>query len=367
MIGIEGQFIFDLKTELNSSLVQYSELISFTSIEECGLLLPVFKISLIISDIKNLSYFHEGSIIKLAIGKTKKDLKYINLQVVQISETLESAKNLSIVATLYKPSYSRTTKIRPFSNKTTVEVLKEIVGAYFEIESNISISSDRRNWFQFGLSDKNFVEFLWLNSSISSGILALGCSATDNKFIIKDIIKEFTKSSYDFRASYKQQNKEDFQISNIFGTSGSYGFYNSWKAHNKTGFNFNPSTSEFESFDFGISSLLSTSNKISNNDEVEKDMVDITYSSDFSYSRAKKYNLFALSNYSKYQIEVESVGYFHEIKLLDKIYLDLKEQSKNNEEYFSGNYLVSRVVRSIVNNQYSTKVTLTRESPGNLR
>lgn len=370
MIGVEGQYVFDLRTELDVPLVRTNELLSLSIIEECGLLLPVFKIHLLLSDIKNLSYLHEGSIIKLALGKNKKDLKYINLQIFQAFKETTNDPKISLVATLYKPTFSKTSKTKVFPNSTSIDLITSIADQYFEIESNSPIAQDRKSWCQFGISDKLFLEHLWFNSNLSTGILGIGCSSIDNIFVVKDIIKIFTTSGYDHKASYhikENENETDFKISKITGASASTGFYNSWQANNKTLINFNPSTDQFEIKNLEIETMLSTSEKTSKNEEVEKDVPKISFTSQNNFFDSKKYNLFILSNYSKFQIELDADGQYHKVKLLDKIYLDLGSESSANKEYYSGNYVVSRVVRSIISNRYNTKVALTREAPGNLR
>ena len=83
-IGVENQFIFDLQTELGSSIINANSLQTFTSIESGDLLLPTFKILFLLNDIKNLSYFNEGAMLKLAFGKDKKTTNYINLQILNV-------------------------------------------------------------------------------------------------------------------------------------------------------------------------------------------------------------------------------------------------------------------------------------------
>jgi len=367
MIGIDGQWIFDLADENQKSLIKVKDLQSFVAIEECGLLLPVFKISFILNDIKSLSYMNEGAILKVALGKNIKDLKYINLQILQVSESTNDAKIIYLTATLYKPTYSKTSKCKVYSNKTSVELLKQIISQYFEIISNTSISTDRKDWTQFGISDKNFVEYLWFNSHIDNGFLSLGCSAIENKFIIKDIVKSFTSASYDYKMGYTKTEDKDLLISAISGSAGNYGFYNTWAANDTTILNFNPSTNSFFTKECKMNTLLSTTDKNSKNTKIEKNINKISLHANNNYAQAKVYNMFALSNYSKYSLEVTTIGEFNPIKLLDKIYLDLNKETKGNEEYFSGNYLVTRVVRIIQDNAVATKITISRESPGNIK
>ena len=367
MIGIEGQYVFDLRTQLDVPLVRSKELLHLSIIEECGLLLPIFKISLLLSDIKNLSYLHEGSIIKLALGQDKKELKYINLQIFQAFKEVKDDPKIHIQATLYKPTFSKTTKTQVYPNSTSIQLLTSIADKYFEVESNSPTAGDKKDWCQFGISDKLFMEHLWLNSNLSNGVIALGCPSIDNIFVIKDIIKSFTSSDFDYKASYNPRSNRDFKISKITGVNAPTGFYNSWQSNNKTLINFNPSTCLFETKNIQIETMLSTSEKTSKNLEIEKDISKMSVTSQNNYYDAKKYNLFLLSNYSKFQIEIDSDGQYHQIKLLDKIFVDLGDDVKLNKEYYSGNYIVSRVVRSIVNDRYNTRVILTREAPGNLR
>lgn len=365
MIGINESWVLDIQTELGIPLIAMQELQSFTSIEECSLLLPIFKISFTLSNIKNLSYLNEGAILKVALGKTIKDLKYLNLQILQITESTNTQRDITLVATLYKPSYSKSNKILVHKNITSVELIHKLAGAYFDVESNVALSSDRKDWPQFGLSDKTFIEYLWLNSHLSNGILATACSALENKFIIKDIIKEFTKGDYDFRIGYSKKTDKDILISQIFGSMANYGFYNSWATNETTLLNYNKKEDSFDIKTLSQTSLLSTSDKHILNSNVEKDIAKPSFYSDSVYSQSKKSNIFGLTNYAKYQIELKTVGQFSDIKLLDSAYLDLNNETKGNEEYFSGNYLVTRVVRHISDSNISTKLVLSRESPGN--
>ncbi len=368
MIGVSGQYLFSLETELGQPIVDVNSLVSFNSIESCDLLMPVFKIMFFLNDNKNLGYFNEGSIIKLALGKDKKTLTYINLQVTKIQESTSQERFINMEATLYKPTYSKNTKTLLHKNKTSVEIINQIAKEYFTINSNISISSDRRNWVQFGVSDKSFVEHLWMNSYLDNGILATGVCSIDNIFVMKDLIKLFTSSDYDYKMSFTVgDKKKEIGISNILQTSGSYAFFNSWKAYPRYSINYNILTDTFDDYSFKLNNLSSLSDKNNVNSKVTKEIKNITTYSDSKYSFSKEYNLFALSNYSKYSIEVSCIGEFIPIKLLDKIYLDLDKNNLDNQEYFSGNYVVCKVVRNISNNKIITKVQLCRESPGRVK
>lgn len=370
MIGIDGQFLLDIKSEeLNKDLSYFGKLHSFVAIEECGLLLPVFNICFSLKDLKNLSYFHEGSIIKAAFGKNKKDLKYINLHVIECSilDSSTEEKVIKLVATLFKPTYSKNTKIKIYKNKCSLDVMKSILNEYFQVKTNLDLTSDRQNWIQYGISDKAFVEYLWYNSYLDNGFLALGCSAIDNMYVIKDIVKEFTKLEYDYRFANGKKDSKDVVISKVRSSKGNFGFYNTWAANDFDSLNYNLSTDTFSSKSYTINTLLSTSNKNPRNSLVEKNVSKITLFANDKYSKSKKYNIFALANYSKYNVEIELIDELYPIKLLDKIYLDLNKEIETNSEFFSGNYLVTSVVRSIANNTCITKVILTRESPGNLR
>lgn len=364
IIGVQNQFIFDLVAESGTSLIDVNSLVSFTSIESCDLLLPLFKVSFLLKDNKQLPYLNEGAKLKVAFGKDVNTTNYINLQINKILESTTEANLILIEATLYKPTYSKDPKVTVFKNKTSVEVIKNVVSPYFNVVSNIDFSADRRDWFQFGISDKTFVEYLWLNSTLNNGFLGIGVSSLDNIFIVKDLVKVCSSSSYDFRASYTSEKPNEIRITSILGTQGNYAFYNTWKAYPRYSMNYNVLTDSFDDLDFKINNLLSTTNKTGVNKNVTSYISDITMYSDSNLSFAKEYNLFALSSYSKYSIELQCVGDFIPVKLLDKVFLDLDRNDPDNKEYFSGNYLVCKVVRNVSDNKILTKISLCRESPG---
>lgn len=365
-IGVEGQFIFDIRTETGEDIVKYGELKSFTAIESCTLLLPAFRLTITLQDLASISYFNEGAILKVALAKVKEDLKYIDLQILKYEDMgIQDGKALTLTCTLYKPTYSKQTRSRVFSNKTSIEVLKTVLETYFDVESNIKLTSDRKSWAQTGISDKSFVDKVWQNSYLDSGFLALGCCALDDKYVVKDIIKMFAEQKYDYKVSTQIEDPEkDIVISGPVVTSAEFGFYNSGFANDKILLNFNPVTEEFINKSVTIDALLSTSDKISKNKKTGKDVERIkNFDNDFSF-KSRKYNILALTNYSKFTLEVSSQGMFHPVKLLDKVFLDVKDVDMESREFWSGNYIVTKVIRNIQDNKFSTLIRISRESSG---
>ena len=365
MIGIEGQFLLDLKTEVGDSLFKFGEVLSFSCIEDTSIHLPIFNFTFVLNDLSQAAFLNSGSQLQLGLSKERKDLKYIVIKVLQVSEiSIQDSKAFNIAATLYVPEYDSFQRTRVFSQKTSISILKEVLSSYFEVESNISLTNDRKNWIQSGISDKLFMEHVWFNSYLDSGFLALGCPALEDIYVVKDIVKLFSQSSYDYKAVEEgEYDSDDFLITSVSTSAANYSFFDVDLAKPKQTLSYNPLTETFLEKEITIDTLLSTADKISRNAKSGTGYERLKINTNNNHFKSKNYNLLALSNYSKVNLILSSLGQFHPVKLLDKVYVNLKP-SRDSGEFWSGNYIVRKVVRSMENSKFSTKVVLTRESHG---
>ena len=364
MIGVEGQYIFKFSIGSKKDFIATNDLERFVIIEECGNVLPTWEIEFSSEDKELLEVFHEGNPLEVSYGVTKDDMVDTKLSISKKVVSRYGDQKYYFIAkgVYYALSYITTPQIQVTDKKSGLEVVKSIAGNHFEMDASKETSSDKQNWIQPNVSDKQFVEEVWKHSWLPNSFVGIGIT-TDGKFIIRDMKKQM-KKDYDFNFSNKAEDGIKYLGNLTIESNG--GFLNTWMGYEREKFLYALEKGEVNKEKEKLKTIIT--DKFLRNSDVKKrssehDMLSENVHE--NYWNAYLRNLGGLALFSTESIELSFLNDLKHIKVLDNVMLKEDEPDSDKEKssiYQSGKFLVGLVSRSLSSNMFTTTVQLYRES-----
>lgn len=367
MIGSEGQYLFKFSIGDKENFISNTSLEYFTVIEEAGNLLPTWEITFTTLDYEVLSVFNSGNDFEISYGVT--------LDSLQDSKLLISTKKIGhignnkyqIIANgIYSqlPYISKPNKFIS-DKKSGIEVIKDIIGNYFVPDFNIDKSEDSQYWIQPNITDKAFVDNLWLHSYKKDSFIGTSIGL-DGKFRVRDIKKAAEEDPvFNFTPIIEKDN--DIPYMGDYVLLSEAGFIDCWVGYGKEKMISNLEESTYEFVNESYKPFLALTPNISLRAEVEKKAAIEGIHNENThpkYWNAALRNVTGLALFSRESNILSFEGRLLDIHPFDVVLF--KDVEINNtgqsSEYFSGLYLVGKVSISISNKSITTTLQLFRES-----
>lgn len=373
MIGVNGQFLLVFGLNSLSGFIRLEDFRSFYVKEEAGNNLPSFKLSFD-CDTAILGMLNESSNLAISMGSSMNDLVTTTLYITEMETgRIGDRRRVVCQGMLATPGYLQNRRTGITSKKSGVEVVKDVASRYFNFDTNINQSSDKQNWIQNNLPDKQFLSNAWLRSDLPGSYPAVAVSALNNTFILRDV-KKLTSSN----PIWYFQPTDEGAGGNVIPYHGDYsvknmsGFVNSWAGYERKQavFNIDKGLADMigglaENFMAGASSLMQrgASGGI---DAIGKSLFTVaTANMHANYHQAHANNMRQLAIASSFKVSLGYTKIFAPIRVLDTaFFMEDSTATSGAAEYASGDYLVSKVERFFTAYQHGTKVELTREGPG---
>jgi len=366
-IEVQGQILLRFSVADYTDFIQESDLSVFLMIEESGNLLPTFQLSFytLFEDI--ISYLHEGNEFIVSFGKDRNSLIDVPLHITKLIFHKSGRNKFYIRVNGVMKSIAYVTETHQRSIKGSgIEVIKKIVSEYFIYpQSNLQKSDDSQVWLQPNITDKKFVNELWLHSYIPNSFIAVGISS-DGYFIVKDIKADLAEDvKWRFGANIPYDSDYVVEVDS--------GFINAWMGYGK----------ELQVYDLekGEENLIK---------EIPNPIIAQTLhmprtniSSRFggseiqtgnqhtNYYKAYYQNLSQLASFNTVRLTVSYVNSFLNMRVLDRVHfkdIDIQDTGiARASEIISGYYYIQKISRNIANRQIATVVTLCRESLNQIR
>jgi len=369
MIGIEGQYVVRFSLGDTVDFVSPENLLEFTLIEEAGNVLPSFEFIFSLEDTTDLLYkLHEGNTLSVSMGADTQGMTTVEL--VPLSRTIEKqgdSRYLVRLTGLYNAmEYILDCKSRAFASKSGVEVMKTVAGSHFTVDSNVDSSNDSQTWIQPNVSDKKFMNNLWVHSDMNTSFIAVGITS-DGNFVIRDIITLLDQDPH--WRFVKQETGRDNEIiyDGDFVVDPDTGFLNQWVGYErtrvvsdlKTGSQTSISPSLNSMFIEGALEKLSTVGR-----RVAESTVINTDNTHAKYWESRLHNITHLAVFSSFKLFVSYQKRYVPMKILDIGYISDKESEAKQSAVLShsGQFLITKISRSLTNNQFVTTCELNRES-----
>jgi hypothetical protein len=368
MIGVSGQYLFIFNLGDKKDFIEEADLIGFKCFEEAGNILPTFQLEFRTSDSEIPRYLNEGNELKVSVGKSLQDVETYKLLIQHTESGRQGQNKISCVVTgiLSALKYHKN-NILITPKQDGITTIQQITSKNFIFDSNvISTGTDTMNWIQHGISDKKFINSVWMHTYIPDSFLAVGISM-DNHFIIRDIKKKFQSGIFDWRLSSRVDTDKDISYDGDYTIQSKAGFINAWMGHKRIKPIYDLDSGEFSSVSQEIKPLIAITNKLMRRAEIESKNAEIGVTSSnvhSNYWKAYLANLSSLAIFSTVKISVSFQNQFKNVRVLDSVmFREVDTQnSQVSMEYSSGLYIVSKVGRILSNRQFLTVLELCRES-----
>lgn len=375
MFGAEGQYVFDVELEGVKNLVKRSEFIDFTLSRECGGGLPSFSMNFQSDNLSVLRYLNEGNKLKTSCGQSKKTMKTTNFRLLgdpDLTKVGRNKYNIYINGLLDLPNY-----FKPVSfisdKKSGLEVLQERAksrGLTLD-KNNILKSDDSQIWIQMLSSDRRFFTHLLSHSYLNKSFPTLAITST-GELRVYDFV-EHLKRGVKHRFTSKLEKANDIIINSDFVfLKEKSAILNYWLGYLSDKPVLDLVNSEELLYSEDVKNFLSTNTKLPRFIQEEKRRESLGYTNDFLHKdfwRAYQKNIKNSVLYSRNKIGFTISKTFRNIEPLD--FSQLLDPDTRNEQilnsYLSGNYVITKVVDNIQNNQFFQYVEMSRESINELK
>jgi hypothetical protein len=374
MIGIENQFLYNFKLGEASDFIREEDLVEFTLIEEAGNILPTWQIAFTTNDESIISSFNETNIFEVSFGKELNDLVSAPLTVQSVDVYRQgNDKRLVNANGVYNAlGYLGDSKLTIRPNQSAVSVIQEIASNYFNYsKDSITRSNDSQTWIQPSISDRKFVNELWLHSDLGNGIPAIGISSGGD-FIIKDLRQEGTKK-FKWKFTYNNQDSEGIVYDGDYIFQDKTSFINTWTGYGRQKYVYDIESGVENEICIRPEPLVALTSKIARDEAVSKRFTKTGMTSKNTHENywvSAMQNISNLAQLSATKIILSFPNQFVDIKVLDQIqFVDDNVVTEGNQAsgFHSGIYFVTKVARTVSNRQLATVVEICRDSMNEIK
>jgi len=365
MIGIEGQYLLEFSLGNRKDFISSGSLKYFKVIESCGHTLPKWEIKFETSDNELPRYFHEGNVLTVSFGPNRNQMKTTQLMIVakEIKPKGSNALVYEAAGFYALPAYINTPHVRTLGPCSGVEVLNAINDRYFDLDSgNLKSSHEKQVWLQPSISDKKFLDDIWLHSYLQNSFVGTGITLAGS-YRVRDMVK-LMGGEYTHKFTPSPQGKRDISYMHATFPSES-GFINNWHGYGKEwAFNMLESGNRLIHKP-KAQTQLSMSNKPTRAYEATKRPsmpTLVTRNHHANHTVAYGNNLMGLSLLSSENILVTYDQVFDDMSVLDLVmFVDTKANSSHMADTYSGLYVVESVARVINEKSFYTTASIVRE------
>lgn len=368
MIGVEGQFLYNFKLGERNDFITEEELNEFTIIEEAGNVLPTWQLSFATGLEDIIPSLNETNILEVSFGKNLDTLVSAPLAVQSIDTSRQgNDKRLININGVYSAlGYLGDSKMSIRPSSSAISAIQQVASTYFNYsKESITSSNDSQTWIQPSISDRKFVNELWLHSDLGNGIPAIGISSTGD-FIVKDIRQEGAKN-FKWKFTVNPTNDTEIVYDGDYILQDNSSFINTWTGYGRQKYVYDIESGEENELLIKPEPLVALTNKIARNEAVTSRFTKVGMTSQnvhANYWSSAMQNITNLAQLSSNKITLSFPDRFVDIKVLDQVmFADDNTQNRSVSSGFnSGIYFVTKVSRTVSNRQLATVVELCRES-----
>lgn len=371
MFGIDGQYLLDFSLGEKSNFIQAVEFDTFELTEVAGNMLPQFILKFASSDQEVQSRFNEGTVLKAIYGQNQNSLQNIELIICtsNADRMADGKRFYTLEGLANKLDYVNVNRMRHSDKISSLELFPKVLSSHFNLDTNVSKSNDQQVWIQNSLTDRNFIQHLWLHTDLGDSFPLIGISSLDNAFIVRDAHKLFSSQPrWRFTTNPQADNEIHYEAGYRFRNSSAV--FNSMRGYSRTDMSISREEGEDISFKPTPSPALSTSAKFNRRSGANPrigSVQPLTQNMHANYHVSYSHNTQSLMLFSSFRGDLSFRGRFVPIRVLDLVMFRDEDSSRLTDEYSSGLFVVSRVSRVFNAQQHGTFVTLTRESPGGMK
>jgi len=344
--------------------------------ETAGTMPPTFMFNFSTQREDILGALNEANDLTVSFGSGRNDLVDAQLTINSIVTGGGGHKrDLITKGLLSSLAFTNQSNILITDEMSGVEALKLIAEKHFNVGDermptfNIEKSEDSQRWIQPNISDRKFMNEIWMHSYLSESFIGCGITS-DGRFICKDM--KLQGAEYDWRFTNTPQDEKDIQYDTDYSLDIQTGLVNSWVGYGQEKIIHDLENSVSELYAEDVKPSLALIETIARREGVGRrhhSLGMVTGNTHENYWRAYLKNLAHLAMFSAVQLTVSFHDLFVPIKVLDLVMFKDEDVASGIQasEAVSGLYYVSKVTRTIQHKQLVTVVELVRESVNQVR
>lgn len=371
MISINDQLIFVFNIGEYDDFLAFEQLVTFSIIEEAGNVLPSFLLEMELIEEEVIKAFNEGNPLFVEYGRDLEHLKMCRLRILRM-DTNPAGNDKRMVllrGLLDEMGWLNTTHCNLYPNMTALEVMRKVAEPYFLFDTTLT-SQDRMNWIQPNISNKRFVNEVWMHTNLP-GAAPLVAITADKRFIVKSTAQLNNEIKWKL-TSGNLIDDTFIPYQGGYSLESRSGFFNSWFGYgrHKKVFDWEAGNTIFSDQDVKV--FLAQAKSLNRQADTKPRYDNASFRNDNvhpAYWDAFLRNMSYLTSGSSVKLTCRVVNYYFDVSVLDSVlFLDRiqgvgENQSKQEAQRFvSGRYVVSKVVRNISNRQYAMMLELNKET-----
>ena len=179
MIGIKGQYLFDMQIAGLKSIITDADLVLFKLIEEAGNKLPLFELVFQLSRPELYQVFNQSNLLQVSFGVTELNIQNLALTIIEKDRIAvdSSTSYVRLTGTIAAMPYAvtNTTYNKVASSK---DVIKELASKFFRVESTVPVGKDIQSWASNSKPIRSFVTKIWAHSDVGGDVPLIGITST---------------------------------------------------------------------------------------------------------------------------------------------------------------------------------------------
>lgn len=340
--------------------------------ENGGGLRPIINLTFQVNHEDVIPYLNTGNIITIMYGIQKPSSKIMQFEILgdNKSRDYHVGSTVSILGGLYNRGFTDQIKSDTFLKKKSYEVLRQISaqnGFNFITNSNIK-TNDAQNWYQSGMKDWQMTNFV-ANRAYKDSETFFVYGFDSQNFYFYDLKQHLANGIKWFLSVTSVGQDECSNVVNI-GTyscdDSNAGSNAKFAGKNITNVCYNLDTGEFSNPKYQLKTFttMDTNSVNVNSTDCINYNYQITTSDEHNFSvEAQNQNFRNNVLYSSYTCHVPVTGQYREFQLFDVVQLIPADKDKEAE----GIYFISGIAKEYKDMQYTTILTLNRESANGIK
>lgn len=369
MIEIKNQILVKISIGPFEDFIMSTDLLEFKYVEQAGMVRPYLFLRFMTYDTDVMQYLNEGNIVNVSFGRTSLDTVDKQFIITGVDHvTTESSLVIQLHALLYIPEFMEQVKSMNYADKTSLDLVKEIAGKYFNTvdTSTISKTQDKQTWRQDGISDYAFLKNnVWFHSYINENTFIMS-AMTNDKFYFKDVKNTISKEE-PWIFIPVGMSKDSTKIINYstYSNKNNFGLTNNMIGKGKINHTFDFLKGQYTTTNSKLNNyLIIDSSKVNLNEQNCKN-IKFTYRTEQHpyYNTAYDQNTRNLLMFGNYNVYISFAGQYKQIELLQPAtvlptVLDTAAM---------GTFLVDTICYQITDKRLWVNTTLTKEAFSTLK
>lgn len=211
MIGIENQFVFDLRLhDGRIPIMEAGDILSFGTSEQVGNDPPHFNFKIRCADSDLTAQLQDGRPVDVTFGVSSTQFETFKGYPLKVQRNSDGRGTFiyDVAGTAgVGPSYYAATKTGTSKPRKSEDIARTVASRYFNASTDLS-SNSQQVWMQPSISDKQFLDHLVERASAPGGWVASAIGLKGNKWRLEDMTRR-VQGDYDWRFTLNPRELKD--------------------------------------------------------------------------------------------------------------------------------------------------------------